>query len=151
MAFAHFSMLKTGEHACAFVNDTPPCLHVGDWELIYSLSPMWAWEILSVISNLFSCQTREQRNIKLFGLHCGRRSPITPQSQLGITALFSLPSAPSSPPLLSTLSASLHCHLKLSQTAERRSFNKDLSTDTVDGSYYWDSCSGIMPPHETAT
>lgn len=69
-----------------------PFMPVRQW-LWASISPMWAWEILSVISNLFNCQTSEQRNIKLLCTHCGGRSSITSQSQPGSTAFsFSSPS-----------------------------------------------------------
>lgn len=69
------------------------------WWASISLSPMCAWEILSVISNLFGCQTSEQRNIKLLRTHCGGRSSITSQSRPRSTTLSfsSLPSPSPSP------------------------------------------------------
>lgn len=45
-----------------------------DWKLLQS--PTRAWEILTVIHNLFSCQTGEQRNIKFLCTHCGGRSSV---------------------------------------------------------------------------
>lgn len=104
--------------ACTFVSNIYALYAGASMIVSFYISPMWAWEIFSVISNICSCQTSEQRNIKLLCMHCGRRSSITSQSQPGPTAFsfsfpsFSLPFSPLCVPVM-LFEALHHCMVKI--------------------------------------
>lgn len=71
-------LLCISQRASTCANDVRhmPCTLASPWSWA-SISPLWAWEILCVISNFFSCQTNEQRDIKPLHKHRRGHSSIT--------------------------------------------------------------------------